>query len=159
MNSGPTASQWLSDTELAFLFSVMGVAPRQLQEARKTVTDRYRLGPRGAWMLGMIKVGIDSPSALAERSRVGRSLVTTELNRLLDAGLITSRKESSDARRLKLSLTPEGEAASDQLAADMAVFASERLKAYTREEVLLCARILRDFSGGAPQFTDMPDQE
>ena len=84
----------LSDGEIAFLCSVIGVAPRQLAEAREAVTEEFDLGPRGAWILGMIEVGIDSPSGLADALRIGRSLATTELNRLSDAGLIEARRRN-----------------------------------------------------------------
>lgn len=147
----------LSDTEIAHLCSVIGVAPRQLATAREAVTGEFDLGPRGAWMLGMIEVGIDSPSSLADALRIGRSLATTELNRLSDAGLIEARRGAGDGRRSHLTLTARGREANDRLRRALADFIDDRLGHYSRDEVMLCARILRDLAGGASQFTESPE--
>lgn len=146
----------LDDAEIAHFLSVMGVAPRQLAETRETITSEFGLGPRGAWMLGMIEVGIDSPSRLADALRIGRSLATTELNRLSDAGLIETQRGEGDGRRSLLGLTGRGREASNRLRRALAAFVEDRLGHYSREELLLCARILRDFSGSAPQFSELP---
>ena len=146
----------LSDEEVAHLCSVMGVAPRQLAKAREAITEQFDLGPRGAWILGMIGVGIDSPSGLADALRIGRSLATTELNRLSDAGLIEALRGRSDGRRSQLILTAAGHEAHERLGRALTTFVNTRLAAYTRDELLLCARILRDFAGDLPQFADLP---
>ena len=146
----------LSDEEVAHLCSVMGVAPRQLAKAREAITEQFDLGPRGAWILGMIGVGIDSPSGLADALRIGRSLATTELNRLSDAGLIEALRGRSDGRRSQLILTAAGHEANERLGRALTRFVNTRLAAYTRDELLLCARILRDFAGDLPQFADLP---
>jgi DNA-binding MarR family transcriptional regulator len=149
-NMGP-----LSDDEVAHLCSVMGVAPRQLAKAREAITEQFDLGPRGAWILGMIGVGVDSPSQLADALRIGRSLATTELNRLSDAGLIEAQRGQGDGRRSQLRLTASGREANEWLGRALTRFVNDRLAAYTREELLLCARILRDFAGDLPQFADL----
>lgn len=146
----------LSDEEVAHLCSVMGVAPRQLAKAREAITEQFDLGPRGAWIMGMIGVGIDSPSGLADALRIGRSLATTELNRLSDAGLIEAQRGQGDGRRSQLHLTAAGREANDRLGHALTRFVNDRLTGYTRDELLLCARILRDFAGDTPQFHDLP---
>lgn len=153
-----TTASPLSDEEVAHFCSVMGVAPRQLAKARGAITEQFDLGPRGAWILGMIGVGVDSPSHLADGLRIGRSLATTELNRLSDAGLIEAQRGhgNGDGRRSQLRLTASGCEANDRLGRALTTFVNERLAAYSRDELLLCARILRDFSGGAPQFSELP---
>lgn len=146
----------LSDEEVAHLCSVMGVAPRQLAKVREEITEQFDLGPRGAWILGMIGVGIDSPSRLADALRIGRSLATTELNRLSDAGLIEAQRGHGDGRRSQLRLTASGLEANERLGRALTTFVNTRLAGYTREELMLCARILRDFAGDHPQFADLP---
>ena len=146
----------LDDAEIAHFLSVMGVAPRQLAETRETITSEFGLGPRGAWMLGMIEVGIDSPSRLADALRIGRSLATTELNRLSDAGLIEAKRGQGDGRRSQLRLTASGLEANERLGHALTTFVNTQLAGYTRDELLLCARILRDFAGDLSQFADLP---
>ncbi|MDP3677387.1 MAG: MarR family winged helix-turn-helix transcriptional regulator [Novosphingobium sp.] len=147
----------LSDKEIAYFCSVIGVAPRQLAGASEAVTSEFDLGPRGPWMLGMIEVGIDSPSGLADALRIGRSLATTELNRLSDAGLIEARRVADDGRRSRLALTARGREANDRLRHALAAFIGQRVGHYSHDELMLCARILRDLAGGAPQFTELPE--
>jgi DNA-binding MarR family transcriptional regulator len=156
MSETATVPSVLTDEEIAHLCSVIGVAPRQLMIARETVTSEFDLGPRGAWMLGMIEVGIDSPSKLADALRIGRSLATTEINRLCDAGLIEATRGAGDGRRSQLTLTARGRKVNDRLRRALAEFIGQRLGHYSRGELMLCARILRDLSGDAPQFTDLP---
>jgi DNA-binding MarR family transcriptional regulator len=156
MSKTTGASTALTDEEIAHFCSVLGVAPRQLATARDAVTSEFDLGPRGAWMLGMIEVGIDSPSKLADALRIGRSLATTEINRLSDAGLIEARRGAGDGRRSELTLTPRGRKANDRLRRALAALIGERLGHYSRDELMLCARILLDLSGSARQFTDLP---
>ena len=86
--------------------------------------------------------------------QVGRSLITAELNRLTDAKLITYRQNDVDGRRFELALTPLGEKVCAQVKEETATLVLERLKSYTREEVLLCARMLRDFR--LPDTADAP---
>lgn len=144
---GETGSLNLSWDEIGFICHAMAMAPRQLRRVSKTITEEYSLGPRGAWMLGLIAKGSVFPLDLTHMFQVGRSLITAELNRLTEAGLITSRKSADDGRRLELALTPKGEAANIRLAEELAMLLGERLSSYTREEILFCARMLRDFSG------------
>lgn len=142
----------LTREDVMVFCSAIAQAPRQMREARQAVTDQYDLGPRGAWILGLISVGFDSPSALAAPLMIGRSLITAELKRLTEADLIVYRKHDGDGRRWELALTPLGETANRQLTRDIRKMLQMRLSSYTRDQILLCVSILRDFSRNAPQF-------
>ena len=48
------------------------------------------------------------------------------------------------------------ENANERLGRALTTFVNTRLAAYTRDELLLCARILRDFADDLPQFADLP---
>lgn len=145
---GEPAERSLSLEEMGKLCQVIAAAQRELRSATKGVTEEYSLGPRGAWIIGMIGKGTVFPSDLAQRLRISPSLVAAELERLVEAGLITSRKNERDARRLELALTSSGEAANARLGRDLEEMLRKRLSDYTREEILLCMRILSDFSAG-----------
>jgi DNA-binding MarR family transcriptional regulator len=146
MTECQTTAQKLTDEDVSNFLNAIGAAPRQMRHARQRLTEKYNLGPRGAWILGLVKSGVNSPSLLSDAFSIGRSLVTAELNRVVDAGLVNARKHDGDRRRVMLSLTAEGEAAARQLAIDVSEFVHERLAGYSKKEVQLCVRLLRDFA-------------
>lgn len=144
----------MTDEDVAYFCSAVGVALRPMNDASSLIAQKYDLGPRGPWILGMIQVGVTSPSRLSELLGIGRSLLTSELNRLSRAQLIDTRKHVGDGRRVMLSLTPEGTACNEQLRAHLTSLTQERLTGYSREEILLCTRLLRDFAADEPQYYD-----
>lgn len=157
MSKSRTRAATLSDDEVAYFCSAIGIAPLVLKSAREAVTRQYDLGPRGPWILGLIKVGVNSPSRLSAGLMIGRSLLTSELNRLVKAGLVVSQKDDDDGRRLTLSLTPEGEVIIIQLRQDLTRFVNERLAHYDHAEIMLCARILREFGGTEDQYVGLEE--
>lgn len=139
----------LTAHEIAVFCNLLGVAPRQLAMGREAITERYDLGPRGAWIVGLLEVGVNSPSGLTEVLCIGRSLVTAEINRLLQAGLISGNQSVSDGRRTVLALTDEGKQVSRELRQTVNDFVTSRLAGYSREAILACTALLQDFVGGA----------
>jgi DNA-binding MarR family transcriptional regulator len=128
----------------------MAVAPKQWQSAATAIRERHSLGPRGPWIVGLICSGdATTPSELTNVFRCGRSLITAELNRLAEAGLIVTRKSDEDGRQVRLSLTPEGELVRREVGEALVRLVNERLAGYTREDVLFCTRLLRDFARDA----------
>ena len=122
----------------------------QFTHATKALCVEFSLGPRGPWIIGLIGRSPIAPHELATFYNVGRSLITAELNKLADAGLIEQTRDSADGRRVTLSLTAAGQQIYRRLGKDLDAFLSERLAGYSREEVLLCTRLLADFSQGSP---------
>lgn len=139
----------LSAHEIAVFCNLLGVAPRQLAIGREAITGRYDLGPRGAWIIGLLEVGVNSPSALTEALGIGRSLVTSEINRLLQADLMTGNQNAADGRRTVLALTAEGRRVSAELRATINELVTSRLAGYSREQVRDCTALLQAFVGGA----------
>lgn len=122
----------------------------QFTHATKALCIEFSLGPRGPWIIGLIGRSPIAPHQLATFYNVGRSLITAELNKLAEAGLILQTRDSADGRRVTLSLTAAGQQIYKRLGKDLDAFLSERLMGYSREEVMLCTRLLADFSKGSP---------
>ena len=66
--------------------------------ATEAVTERYALGPRGGWMLNLISGGLVHPHELSNVLRIGRSLVSAELARLVATDLNPAMLEVAAAR-------------------------------------------------------------
>ncbi len=115
-------------------------------EATKGLAQEFGLGPRGPWILGIIGRGPVSPHELADAYGVGRSLITAELTRLAEAGLIIQGRDPADGRRATLALTEAGEAVRHRLGEALENLLETRLKSYSRDEIMRCAALLGDFA-------------
>jgi DNA-binding MarR family transcriptional regulator len=144
MRTGPIESGPLVWHDIAFLVHGMAFASQPLHYATDAVTERYNLGPRGTWVLNLVAIGLNHPHELAEMLRIGRSLVSAELARLTEAGLIVARQGTRDRRRSELALTPSGEEALNEVRDELARLVTESLGHYSPQELRLCGRILAD---------------
>jgi DNA-binding MarR family transcriptional regulator len=83
-----------------------------LSGAFNVIHSRYAqshgLGIRGIWTLSAISEGHASPGEIARLMMLPPSVVSGDLNRLIDAGLIERRRDDSDGRRLVYTLTEAG---------------------------------------------------
>jgi DNA-binding MarR family transcriptional regulator len=141
---GPSDGSELPD--VAPIIEGLVFAGRPIDQATQSVTSQYDLGPRGCYILSAINSGITYPLELASLLRIGRSLVTAELNRLSAAGLITSAPGKDDRRRSELSLTATGRRASAEVSKRLDQTIRGNLAGYTDEEVRLFSRMLADVS-------------
>ncbi|MFM5907273.1 MAG: MarR family winged helix-turn-helix transcriptional regulator, partial [Novosphingobium sp.] len=107
-------------------------------------------GPRGAWLINLIKAGVCFPNELSEVMGIGRSLMSAELARLTDAGLITSKPGSTDKRRTELNLTAKGAAEHEGIRAEIDRIIRNALAGYSPDEVRLLIRMLRSLREGTP---------
>jgi DNA-binding MarR family transcriptional regulator len=144
LRSGPIETGPLAWGDIAFLVHGMAFASGPLHFATDAVTERFDLGPRGTWVLNLVAIGLNHPHELAAVLGIGRSLVSAELARLAEAGLIVSHPGENDRRRSELALTRVGEAALEEVRAELARLVSESLGHYTPAELRLCSRILAD---------------
>jgi DNA-binding MarR family transcriptional regulator len=133
--------------DLGLLAEGVAFASRPLKLATHTVTQRFNLGPRGAWILNLISNGVVHPTVLSTVFQVGRSLITAELVRLTDAGLIVAQPGQDDRRRSELALTPAGEAACRQIREDISTIFLDNLRGYSADEIRKFTRMLRDVRG------------
>lgn len=146
------ANPSLSRDDIGFLGNAIALASRQWRAAVKQLREEYALGPHGPWIIGLIASNhVGYPSDLTRVLRCGRSLISAELNKLSEAGLINCRKSDEDGRQIELTVTPLGLAANERVAESLTSMLHERLGHYSREEILYCARILRDLAGSTPE--------
>lgn len=118
-------------------------AQRPVDAAARETADQYDLGPRGCFILSLLKRGIRYPKDIATVLQVGRSLISSELARLTDAGLIAAAP-GEDRRRSELSLTPLGEEVQAAIRSRLVRHLETSLAEYSAEETLLFAKMLRE---------------
>ena len=135
---------------LADVIAGLVFAQRPINSAAKAAAEAYDLGPRGPFILSLISRGVCYPKDLAMILRVGRSLVTAEIVRLTEAGLI-SAQAGDDRRRSRLSLTPSGERVNLSVRAQIVDLLTHSLSGYTADQLLLFSKMLREVGRvGAP---------
>lgn len=137
----PAALGW---DELGFICEGLSFGQRPIRAAARDVTQRHNLGPRGAFILSLISNGIAYPLELAAIFKVGRSLITAELTKLTEAGLVIATPGEDDRRRSRQALTPAGEEACEEVRSAMARIIQRNLSGYSPEEVRLFSRMLHD---------------
>ena len=135
----------LTPDEISFFFNALVSARDGFGVVARVISKEYGIGRRGPWMIGVIGRGPVSPNELATRNRIGRSLVSAELNLLQTAGLIRQVKNSLDGRRVELSLTLEGAVVYQRLADDLASLLRNRLGKHSRQDINACAQMLSEF--------------
>jgi DNA-binding MarR family transcriptional regulator len=139
----------LSWDDLAPISEGLAYAPMAIRASASELTERLGLGPRGAFILNLISNGIIYPADLARALKTRRSLITADLTRLKDAGLISASNGEDDKRRSRLLLTAAGEAAVGSIRDSIAAILRRNLAEYSRDELRLFSQMLRDARGNA----------
>lgn len=130
--------------ELGRVVEGLALGQRPIRAAAREVTRRYHLGPRGAFILSLLSGGITYPNELASALNIGRSLVTGELARLSEAGLVTATQARDDKRRSELALTASGREACEDVRGALQRIIARNLAGYTADEIRLFARMLAE---------------
>lgn len=141
----------LSQDEVAQIVEGLTFAQRGVKGAAARTIKTHSLGPRGAWICILIAAGVNFPLELATALKCGRSLVTAELARLTEAGLITATPDKQDRRRSELALTVKGEAAANETRSELARILGRNLRGYSTKELQLFARMLADVARLEPE--------
>ena len=146
-DSGQAEGPTLTWDEVGFFLNAITTAPRQWRAATMAIRDEFSLKPRGPWILSLISSGrVVFPSDLAKIFACSPGLITGELTRLIDAGLVATRKHEPDGRQLELRVTPLGETVNKRIGKALVAMLQDRLVGYSKDEVMFAARLLRDFA-------------
>lgn len=145
--------------DIGLICEGIAFAQRPLREGNGQITKQYNLGPRGAFILNLLANGMLYPLELATALCCGRSLITAELARLNEAGLVASRPGEVDRRRTELTLTSLGEQALAEIRAETSRIIRTNLAGYTPDEVRKFAVMLRAVRGEQVFAEPMPMEE
>ncbi len=104
------------------------------------------LGPRGIWVLSWISEGQGNPGMIAQKMILPPSVISGDLNRLVDAGLVARSRSGVDARRIDYRLTDAGRELLHQAHGEYAALLGDRLASYPPEELDRLLRMLFEIS-------------
>ncbi|CAN5367996.1 hypothetical protein BH09ACT5_BH09ACT5_24610 [soil metagenome] len=96
--------------------------------------NRDDLTPSHLAVLFLLEERPCSPSELAELERVTPPSMNRTLNTLQEAGLVVRQRDSEDARRVRVELTPAGAAAAEETRALRTEWFARRMTELTAEE-------------------------
>jgi len=128
------------------LLASVGNLSYLLDSIHSRYAQEHGLGARGVWTLSAISEGSTTPGDIARLMLLPPSVVSGDLNDLMDRGLIERRKDAGDRRRLIYNLTEEGQAL---LAGAHQVYVGvlgDMLESYPREQLDSLLRLLFDVS-------------
>jgi DNA-binding MarR family transcriptional regulator len=124
------------------LMEGLAYAQRPIHAAARAITKQLGLGPRGAFILNLLSQGCEYPHELASKLSTSRSLVTSDLNRLIDAGLVAAISSDSDKRMTRLHLTAAGAKICADIRGEMARIVQRNLARYSDAELSLFTDML-----------------
>jgi DNA-binding MarR family transcriptional regulator len=146
--SGDKAGLALSWAEIGRLAEALTVAREELLTPALEINQRFSLGPRGIWIIGLVATGrIRTQSDVARLYRIGRSMVTEQIGLLVRQGLVVSEQSKEDQRKKAISLTELGWSVNQQLGDAFTARLQERIGHYSADEVNLCIDLLYDIAG------------
>lgn len=121
----------------------LAYASRPIHASARDVAKKLGLGRRGPFILNLVSEGREYPNELATKFGTSRSLITADLNRLIEAGLLTATSAETDKRRTRLQLTEAGRVVCGNIRSEMARIVTRNLATYSEDETRLFMEMLQ----------------
>jgi DNA-binding MarR family transcriptional regulator len=128
------------------LLDNLGKIIYNLNAVIRPLAERHDLGPRGMWALRCIADGKVYPSDIAAAMMIGPTLVTKDLQRLMEAQLVTRQLDLGDRRRSCFKLTKKGR---DLVMEGFSLYekrVTPKLKSYDPKDLASFLRLLGELS-------------
>ncbi|MCO5793870.1 MAG: MarR family winged helix-turn-helix transcriptional regulator [Blastomonas fulva] len=142
--AGLDDAQW---QDLRAIIEGLVFAQRPIRAAAQKVAQKHGISQQSPFILSLLQGGLVYPVELASALQVSRSLITKEITRLQDAGLIHAEQDPHDKRRTALVLTEAGERVCGEARAAMARDILSKLGRYSPRQVDQFVAMLKDFGG------------
>ncbi|MCR5870999.1 MULTISPECIES: MarR family winged helix-turn-helix transcriptional regulator [unclassified Sphingomonas] len=117
----------------------------------------HGLGPRGIWIMSWISEGQGNPGAIARAMILPPSVISGDLNRLVEQGLVVRQRGAADGRRLDYSLTETGQALLAKAHARYVAILQGKFAEYPPDQIDALLRILFEISGHVRSHLDAAD--
>jgi DNA-binding MarR family transcriptional regulator len=131
-----------------FLGAVMDVQ-RLLSSLTMPVADAYAISERGLGIIFLVHAGLDRPGLLHEYLNVLPSTITSDIDKLISAGLLRRKPSTTDRRTVQIEVTRKGARVQQESLKQLHDFFGARVKGVALEELHGCIATLRKLSGVA----------
>ncbi|WP_280269011.1 MarR family winged helix-turn-helix transcriptional regulator [Nocardia wallacei] len=129
-----------------FLGAVTDVR-RMISNVTLPVARRRGLSERALGIIVLVYAGLDRPGLLVEFLNVLPSTVSSDVNKLVEAGLLRRRLSPADRRVSRLEVTRKGIAAQQESLRQLHAYFRARAAGVSLDELHACIATLRKLSG------------
>jgi len=133
------------DAEVNKILEIIADAQRAVDKELKTLARRVKLPPRGIFTLTLIHAVLDRPSLLVDYFNSIPSTMTLEVDRLVEAGLVTRKADPSDRRIVRLELTKKGNKFRENVMDVVNAMFIPKMSRIPKDEFRACIETLRKF--------------
>lgn len=133
------------DADVNEMLEIISDAQRAVDRQLKSLSRRVKLPPRGIFTLTLIHAGLDRPSLLVEYFNSIPSTITLEVDRLVEAKLVTRKADPQDRRIVRLELTKKGNKLREDVIDLVNAMFIPKMASIPREEFAACVATLRKF--------------
>ncbi len=120
---------------------------RVIADTTLPVARRNSISERALGIIFLVFAGLDRPKLLAEYLTVLPSTITSDVEKLVAAGLLQRTASPSDRRIIKLEVTPRGIAAQQESLRGLQSFFRAKAAGVSLDELHACIATLRKLSG------------
>jgi DNA-binding MarR family transcriptional regulator len=133
------------DADVNEILAIISDAQRAVDRQLKSLARKVKLPPRGIFTLTLIHAGLDRPSLLVDYFNALPSTMTLEVDRLVEAGLVTRKPDSQDRRIIRLALTRKGNKFREDVMDTVNAMFLPKMSAIPKAEFQACLKTLRKF--------------
>ncbi len=136
----PTERSKSADQAAVFLRDMQSLHQIVLRELAP-VLEQYDIDPRLFSLMKQIERGAVHPGAISKAVHLPNSVVTRHIDQLVDRGFLERSLDTEDSRRIKLTLTKDGQRVAREATRTVCNVVGARLERIpaTRREVFLAA--------------------
>lgn len=129
-----------------FLGAVMDVQ-RLLSMLTVPVADQYAISERALGIIFLVHAGLDRPGLLHEYLNVLPSTITSDIDKLIAAGLLRRTPSEADRRMTRIAVTRRGAAVQQKSLRALHDFFRAKVAGVALDELQACIATLRKLSG------------
>ena len=135
------------DADIVEFLSAVTDVRRMISNLTLPVARKRRISERALGIIFLVYAGLDRPGLLIDYLNVLPSTITSDVEKLVDAGLLRRTSSPTDRRVTKLEVTSRGVATQQQSLRQLHEFFRARAVGVSLEELHACIATLRKLSG------------
>lgn len=147
------------DADIVDFLSAVTDVRRMISNLTLPVARKRRISERALGILFLVHAGLDRPGLLIEYLNVLPSTITSDVEKLVAAGLLRRTPSPTDRRVIKLEVTSQGVAAQQQSLHKLHEFFRAGAAGVSLAELHACIATLRKLSGQPQPVVPNPLRE